>query len=102
MKGVGGVTHLVVTIDYFTKWVKAQPLSNLRSKKIKDFVFSLIICRYGILNKIVANKGTQFNCISFREFCSNYGITLTFTLIYHLEMNEKVESINKAILEGSN
>ncbi|GLT79171.1 hypothetical protein SLA2020_506680 [Shorea laevis] len=28
MKGVGGVTHLIVGVDYFTKWVEAQPLST--------------------------------------------------------------------------
>ncbi|GKV30498.1 hypothetical protein SLEP1_g39303 [Rubroshorea leprosula] len=33
MKGVGGVTHLVVGVDYFTKWVEARPLSSLTSKK---------------------------------------------------------------------
>ncbi|GKV46475.1 hypothetical protein SLEP1_g53456 [Rubroshorea leprosula] len=29
VKGVGGVTHLVVGVDYFTKWVEARPLSSL-------------------------------------------------------------------------
>ncbi|GKV37983.1 hypothetical protein SLEP1_g45941 [Rubroshorea leprosula] len=100
MKGVGGVTHLIVGVDYFTKWVEAQPLSTLTSKKVKDFVFSSIIYKYGILNQIVANNGTQFNCSSFREFCSSYGVKLQFTSVYHLESNGMVESVNKVILEG--
>ncbi|GKV34076.1 hypothetical protein SLEP1_g42498 [Rubroshorea leprosula] len=79
MKGVGGVTHLIVGVDYFTKWVEARPLSSLTSKKVEDFVFSSIICRYGILNQIIADNGTQFNCSSFRDFCSNYRIKLQFT-----------------------
>ncbi|GKV50077.1 hypothetical protein SLEP1_g56793 [Rubroshorea leprosula] len=33
MKGVGGVTHLIVGVDYFIKWVEARPLSSLTSKK---------------------------------------------------------------------
>ncbi|GKU89478.1 hypothetical protein SLEP1_g3610 [Rubroshorea leprosula] len=33
VKGVGGVTHLVVGVNYFTKWVEAWPLSSLTSKK---------------------------------------------------------------------
>ncbi|GKV44764.1 hypothetical protein SLEP1_g51920 [Rubroshorea leprosula] len=100
MKGVGGVTHLIVGVDYFTKWVEARPLSSLTSKKVEDFVFSSIICRYGILYQIVADNGTQFNCFSFRDFCSSYGIKLQFTSVYHLESNGMVESINKVILEG--
>ncbi|GKV12353.1 hypothetical protein SLEP1_g23508 [Rubroshorea leprosula] len=71
MKGVGGVTHLVVGVDYFSKWVEARPLSSLTSKKVEDFVFSSIICRYGIPNQIVADNGTQFNCSLFRDFCSS-------------------------------
>ncbi|GKU97770.1 hypothetical protein SLEP1_g10862 [Rubroshorea leprosula] len=33
VKGVGGVTHLIVGVDYFTKWVEARPLSSITSKK---------------------------------------------------------------------
>ncbi|GKV11062.1 hypothetical protein SLEP1_g22348 [Rubroshorea leprosula] len=55
---------------------------------------------YGIPNQIVADNGTQFNCSSFRDFCSNYGIKLQFTSVYHPESNGMVESVNKSILEG--
>ncbi|GKU99462.1 hypothetical protein SLEP1_g12312 [Rubroshorea leprosula] len=100
MKGIGGVTHLIVGVDYFTKWVEAWALSSLTSKKVEDFVFSSIICRYGIPSQIVADNGTQFNCSSFRDFCSSYGIKLQFTSVYHPESNGMVKSVNKCILEG--
>ncbi|GKV15219.1 hypothetical protein SLEP1_g26021 [Rubroshorea leprosula] len=100
MKGVGGVTHLIVGVDYFTKWVEARALSSLTSKKVEDFVFSSIICRYGIPSQIVADNETQFNCTSFRDFCSSYEIKLQFTSVYHPESNGMVESVNKCILEG--
>ncbi|GKV44680.1 hypothetical protein SLEP1_g51842 [Rubroshorea leprosula] len=87
MKGVGGVTHLIVGVDYFTKWVEAWPLSSLTSKKVEDFVFNSITCRYGIPNQIVADNGTQFNYSSFKDFCSSYGIKLQFTSMYHPESN---------------
>ncbi|GKV52230.1 hypothetical protein SLEP1_g58821 [Rubroshorea leprosula] len=100
VKGVDGVTHLIVGVDYFTKWVEARALSSFTSKKVKHFVFSLIICKYRISNQIVADNGTQFNCSSFRDFCSSYGIKLQFTSVYHPESNGMVESVNKCILEG--
>ncbi|GKV34199.1 hypothetical protein SLEP1_g42596 [Rubroshorea leprosula] len=49
---------------------------------------------------IVTDNDTQFNYSSFREFCSNYGIKLQFTYVYHPESNGMVTSVNKAILEG--
>ncbi|GKU96885.1 hypothetical protein SLEP1_g10067 [Rubroshorea leprosula] len=100
MKGVGGVTHLIIGVDYFTKWVETQALSSLTSKKVEDFVFSSIICRYRISSQIVADNGTQFNCSSFQDIYSNYGIKLQFTSVYHPESNGMVESVNKCILEG--
>ncbi|GKV47171.1 hypothetical protein SLEP1_g54089 [Rubroshorea leprosula] len=57
IKGVEGVTHLVVGVDYFTKWVETRPLSSFSSKKVEDFVFSSIIYRYGIPNQIVVDNG---------------------------------------------
>ncbi|GKU87454.1 hypothetical protein SLEP1_g1850 [Rubroshorea leprosula] len=100
IKGAEGVTHLVVVVDYFTKWVEARLLSNLTSRKIEDFVFSSVMCRYGIPNQVVADNEPQFNYTSFKDFCSSYWIKLVFTSVYHPEANEMVESVNKAILEG--
>ena len=31
-KAPGGFTHLLVTIDKFTKWIKARPLSIIKSE----------------------------------------------------------------------
>ncbi|GKV41396.1 hypothetical protein SLEP1_g48938 [Rubroshorea leprosula] len=100
VKAIKGSTHLVVAVDYFTKWVEAQPLSFLTSRRIEDFLFSSVICRYGISNQVIADNGPQFTCNSFKGFCSSNGIKLVFTSIYHLEANGMVESVNKAILEG--
>ncbi|GKU90476.1 hypothetical protein SLEP1_g4466 [Rubroshorea leprosula] len=86
--------------EELTNLVEARPLFSLTSKKVEDFVFSSIICRYGISNQIVADNGTQFNCISFRDFCSSYEIELQFTSVYHPESNGMVEFVNKCILEG--
>ena len=36
---------LVVGIDYFTKWVEAEPLATITEKSIYGFVWRNIICR---------------------------------------------------------
>ncbi|GLT26301.1 hypothetical protein SLA2020_013820 [Shorea laevis] len=99
VKAVGGITHLIVGVNYFIKWVEAQPLSSLTFKKVEDFIFSSIIYRYEIPNQIIFDNGTQFNCASFKDFCSSYGIKLQFTSVYHPKSNGMVELVNKAILE---
>lgn len=34
----GGVKYMIVVIDYFTKWVKVEPLATIMSKSITKFL----------------------------------------------------------------
>ena len=52
---------LVVGIDYFTKWVEAEPLATITEKSIRTFVWRNIICRYGIPRVLVSDNGKQFD-----------------------------------------
>ena len=45
---------LVVSIDYFTKWVEVEPLDTITEKNIRSFVWRNIICRYGIPRVLVS------------------------------------------------
>ena len=36
-KAVGNKRYLLVGIDYFTKWVEAEPLANIRDVDAKRF-----------------------------------------------------------------
>ena len=58
-KALGGYTHLLVTIDKFTKWIKARPISMIKSEQAALF-FLNIIHRFGVPNSIITNNGTQF------------------------------------------
>ena len=48
---------LVVGIDYFTKWVEAEPLARIIEQNVKSFVLKNIICRFGISRVLVSNNG---------------------------------------------
>ncbi|XP_074342624.1 uncharacterized protein LOC141680242 [Apium graveolens] len=41
----GVVKYVVVAVDYFMKWAKAI-LATITARKIKDFVFNSIVCRF--------------------------------------------------------
>ncbi|XP_074327919.1 uncharacterized protein LOC141665833 [Apium graveolens] len=60
-KAKGDVKYVVVAVDYFTKWEEAMPLAAITAKKIRDFVFNSIVCRFGIPYKLVSNNGKQFD-----------------------------------------
>ena len=73
----------VVTIDYFTKWAEAKPLALISSKKVQEFIWESIICRFSLPHEIFSNNGTQFNNNGFYDFCDDLGIKKSFSLVNH-------------------
>ena len=65
---------LVVDINYFTKWVEAEPLATIMEKSIRSFVWRNVICRYVIPRVLVFDNEKQFDNSTFRDFCSKLGI----------------------------
>ena len=78
---------LVVGIDYFTKWVEAEPLA-------RTFVWRNIICRYRIPRVLVSDNGKQFDNNAFRDFCSELGIRNHYSSPAHPRANGQVEVTN--------
>jgi hypothetical protein len=48
-----------VTIAKFTKWIKAKPITRVRSEDAVEF-FHDIIYRFGVPNSIITDNGTIF------------------------------------------
>jgi len=57
-----GYKHAIVVVNYFTKWGKVKELVQISAVKVEKFVWSNIICRFGVLQQIVTDNGTQFTC----------------------------------------
>ena len=90
---------LVVGIDYFTKWVEAEPLATIMEKSIRTFVWRNIICRYGIPRVLVFDNGKQFDNSAFRNFCSELGIKNHYSSLAHPQANGQVEVTNRTLLK---
>ena len=90
---------LVVSIDYFTKWVEAEPLATIMEKSIRTFVWRNIICRYGIPRVLVSNNGKQFDNSAFRDFCSELGIKNHYSSLAHPQANGQVKVTNRTLLK---
>ncbi|GKV50913.1 hypothetical protein SLEP1_g57592 [Rubroshorea leprosula] len=100
IKGKGGCTFLVVAVDYFTKWIEAKPLSTTTERKIEEFLFNSILCRFGIPRRIIADNGPQFRVAALKSFCNDYGVELVLTSVYTPQSNGQAESGNKIVLRG--
>ena len=78
---------LVVAIDYFTKWVEAEPLATITEKNIQSFVWKAIICRFGIPRVLVSDNRKQFDNPRFRQFSQELGIHNHYSSPGHPQAN---------------
>ena len=95
--GKGGVCYTVVAIDYFTKWVEAEPLATITSKRVLDFVVKNIIYQFGLPKKIVSDNVTQFDSDLFTDFCERYDIAKSFLSVAYPQANGQVKAVNKTL-----
>ena len=45
----GNKKFVIVAVDYFTKWAKAEALAGIGQSDVKSFVWKNVVCRFGIL-----------------------------------------------------
>ena len=57
LTGTRQMKFLVVGIDYFTKWVEAEPLAKITQQNVKNFVWKNIVCIFGVPRVLVSDNG---------------------------------------------
>jgi transposase InsO family protein len=99
-KATGNRRWLIVATDYFTKWVEAEPLANIRDKDSIKFVWKNIITRFGIPKTIISDNGTQFTSKPFMKYCSELGIRNVYSSPAYPQSNGQAKASNKTVLDG--
>ena len=100
LKAAGNKRYLLVSTDYFTKWVKAEPLENIRDVDAKRFVWKNIVIRFGIPHTLISDNGFQFDSKAFRRYCCNLGITNRYSTSAYPRGNGQAEAVNKVLVSG--
>jgi transposase InsO family protein len=85
-------------VDYFTKWIEAEPLAKITAHNILRFFKRNILARFGIPQSVVTDNGPQFTDKKFREFLAELGTTQHFTSVEHPQTNGQAEAANRVIL----
>ena len=99
-KAVGNKRYLLVGTDYFTKWVKAKPLANIRDVDAKRFVWKNIVTWFGVPHALILNNGLQFDSKTFRSYYGELGITNRYSTPTYLQGNRQAKVVNKVIVNG--
>ena len=88
---------MLVGTDYFTKWVEAEPLANIRPKK---FVWKNIVTRFKVPHTLILDNGLQFDSKSFRRYCCDLGIKNRYSTPVYPQGNGVAKVVNKVIVNG--
>ncbi|XP_075633336.1 uncharacterized protein LOC142605782 [Castanea sativa] len=99
-KAVGNRRWLLVGMDYFTKWVEAEPLANIRDIDAKRFFGKNIVTRFGIPHTLISDNDLQFDSKAFKRYCCDLGIMNRYSTLAYPQGNGQVKAVNKVILNG--
>ncbi|KAL0439563.1 UNVERIFIED_CONTAM: hypothetical protein Slati_2439300 [Sesamum latifolium] len=91
---------LLVAIDYFTKWIEAEPLACITEGEVMKFIWKNIIYRFGVPREIVSDNGRQFQGRRIQEWCQGLHIRQRFTIVAHPQSNGQVEVTNRILVQG--
>ena len=83
---------VIVAIDYYTKWVEAEPLQEITKARTTGFIWRNIICCFGIPYSLVSDNGTQFDSAGLKKLCLDLGIHKHFSSVAHPQSNGQVDS----------
>ena len=89
------INYLCV-VDYNSKFPIIRKLQGLSVEHIINAVSS-IFAKYGILQKLMSDAGTNFVSEKFRHFCKSINIEQAVSLAYHHQSNRQVEACIKFI-----
>ncbi|XP_021732714.1 uncharacterized protein LOC110699530 [Chenopodium quinoa] len=91
---------LIVSIDYFSKWIEAEAASNITEQTVRKFIWQNIITRFGIPKVFVFDHGRQFDNLPLRRYTDQFGIKLAYSVVCHPQSNGQAEAANKQILNA--
>ncbi|PKA56154.1 hypothetical protein AXF42_Ash015639 [Apostasia shenzhenica] len=90
--------HVLLATDYFSKWVEAKAMAQPTGTGVKNFIWTQLICRFGVPLSLICDNRTAFTSRSVQDLCSKNGINLSFASVRHPQSNGQAEASNKNFL----
>ena len=94
-----GNRYIIVAMDYLTKWPEAKAITNIKAETVAKFIYEEIICRHGVPEEILSDKGTSFLNQVIRELCEKFQTKHRLTSAYRPQTNGMIERFNRTIGE---
>ena len=84
-------THLLITVDHFTRWPEAIPLSDTSAFACAQALFTHWIAHFGVTMDMSSDRGSQFTSYLWDSISQLLGTKPHHTTAYHPQSNGLVE-----------
>uniref|UniRef100_A0A8C1LU18 Gypsy retrotransposon integrase-like protein 1 n=1 Tax=Cyprinus carpio TaxID=7962 RepID=A0A8C1LU18_CYPCA len=95
-KSARGHEHILVIVDYATRYPEAIPLRKATAKNIAQELF-LLSSRVGLPAEILTDQGTPFMSRIMADLCKLLKVRQIRTSVYHPQTDGLVERFNKTL-----
>jgi transposase InsO family protein len=92
-----GNKYIILAIDHFTKYLEGAATPTFDATTTALFLFNNIICRYGMMEKLLADQGVNFESNLLKQLCIILGTDKLHTSTYHAAGNGITERVNKVV-----
>ena len=94
-----GNRYIIVAMDYFTKWPEAKAIPDMKAETVAEFIYKEIICRHGVPQEILSDRGTPFVNKVIDKLCESFQTKHRLTSPYRPQTNGMVERFNRTLGE---
>jgi transposase InsO family protein len=89
--------HILVMVDYVSKWVEAMPCRKASTEESIAMIKSMIFPHFGTPRILISDGGTHFTRKNFKKCFSKLGIEHRVSTTYHPQTNEQAETSNRQL-----
>ncbi len=93
-----GNCYVAVFMDYLTKWPEAFAIPDQKAETIAKLFVEHVICRHGIPEVLLSDRGANFLSSLIQEVCSLLGVKKINTSGYHPQTDGLVEKFNSTLV----
>ncbi|KZS13498.1 Uncharacterized protein APZ42_021358 [Daphnia magna] len=93
----GGNVHVVVAIDYLTKWVEAEAVPTTATIHLAQFIKNQVINRHGVTIRIISDQGSAFTSAEMDEEVKLWGVKHVLASAEHPQTNGLIDRMNRSL-----
>lgn len=94
-KSLVGKNYLIVAIDHFTRWVEVRALATITARKVKEFFYEDVICKFGIPKILIMTEENNLTPKNFKIFMKTWALSRVFTSVGCPQTNGATEITNR-------